>query len=289
MSRAGNFTLVFIALSGITLLAASLGMLSSGSWQLLLLALMVVLTGLPHGAMDPLIAREAGLIHGYSGLIRFGLIYLLQAMATLMAWLLVPFFALPMFLAMSAWHFSSDWKSVLPDWFRTLAGASIILAPILFWQPEVTRLFAVLSDAAIAQRLVSLLELPAALTLVTIAAAVVYYRTRLGWAGLEVVIVIVLAWALPPLVFFTLYFCGLHSPRHAADVIRHYGIKPREALLVSGLFTLIAVVFASAFFISGESGSVDDKSIRIIFIGLAALTVPHMILLAKVGKAEKSR
>ncbi len=289
MSRTDNFTLVFIALSAVTLLAALLGLLPPEPWQLLILALMVVLTGLPHGAMDPLVAREAGLIRGYAGLIRFGLVYLSQAVIMLMVWLLMPFIALPAFLAMSVWHFSSDWKNALPDWLRLLGGASIILAPVLFWQQETVRLFAILSDRVTAESIVSRLEFPAALTLAAITAAIGYYRTRLGWAGLELAAIILLAWALPPLIFFTLYFCGLHSPRHALEVVRHYGIKPLEAFLVSTLFTLLAVIFASAFFISGESGAVDDKSIRIIFIGLAALTVPHMILLSKANKVEVRR
>ena len=142
MSRVDNFSLVFVALSAVTLLAALLGMLPSAQWQLLILMLMIVLTGLPHGAMDPLIAREAGLIQGYTGLIRFGAIYLSQAVAVLMVWLLVPFIALPAFLAMSAWHFSSDWKNALPGWLRLLGGTSIIVVPILFHQAGVTRLFA---------------------------------------------------------------------------------------------------------------------------------------------------
>lgn len=275
-------------LSALTLLAALLGMLPSEQWQLLILTFMIVLTGLPHGAMDPLIAREAGLIQGNAGIIRFGVIYLSQAVAVLIVWLLVPFIALPAFLAMSAWHFSSDWKNALPNWLRLLGGTSIILVPILFQKPEVIKLFAVLSDLMIAERIVGLLELPAALSLTAIAAAVGYYRTRLGWAGLELFAIILLAWTLPPLVFFTVYFCGLHSPRHALEVVRHYGIKLREAFLVSVIFTLIAVIFAFAFFISGHSGAVDDKSIRIIFIGLAALTVPHMILLSRAAKAEIS-
>ena len=132
-------------------------------------------------------------------------------------------------------------------------------------------------------------DMTAALILAAIAAAVGFYRTRLGWAGLELIAITLLAWVLPPLIFFTIYFCGLHSPRHALEVVRHYGIEPLEAVLVSALFTLMAVIFASVFFISGESGAVDDKSIRIIFVGLAALTVPHMILLSRASKAEVSR
>ena len=286
MSRSGNFTFIFVMLSAITLLTAWMGMLPSEPWQLLILAILVVLVGLPHGALDPLIAREAGLIKGYSGFFRFGIVYLSQAVATLIFWLLLPFIALPAFLAMSAWHFAGDWKHALPDWLRILGGASIVLTPILFHQPEVSRLFTLLSDPATAASLVGLLKIPALLTLTAVTIALVLYRRRLGRAGLELIAIVALAWALPPLVFFTVYFCALHSPRHALEVVERYAIKPREAILVASVFTIMAVLFASVFFVSGEGGALDDKSIRILFVGLAALTVPHMILLSKADRAE---
>lgn len=276
-----------MTLSVASLFTAWLGLLPSEPWQILMLAVLVVLVGLPHGALDPLIAREAGLIQGYSGLFRFGVVYLSQAITTLVFWLLLPFVALPAFLAMSAWHFSGDWKHALPDWLRILGGASIILTPILFHQAEVNRLFALLSDPETAASLVQLLEIPAALTLTGVVAALIYYRGRLGRAGLELIAIAVLAWALPPLIFFTVYFCALHSPRHALEVVERYAIRPREAILVASAFTIMAVFFASLFFVSGEAAALDDKSIRILFVGLAALTVPHMILLSKAERVER--
>ena len=137
---------VFIGLAAIALAAALTNTLPSESWQLMILMVLVVIFGLPHGAMDPLVARQSGLFIDNAGLLRFSSIYLLQALAMLFFWLMFPGPALLLFLLMSAYHFSGDWKDQLPDWLRLLGGTTVVLAPLLFWPTEVTRLFSILSD-----------------------------------------------------------------------------------------------------------------------------------------------
>ena len=77
----------------------------------LLIALLigVSLFGLPHGALDPLIAQRAELWTGPLGFIAFNAAYIAIAALTVAIWLLVPAIALAGFLLISAWHFAGDW------------------------------------------------------------------------------------------------------------------------------------------------------------------------------------
>ena len=164
-----------------------------------------------------------------------------------------------------------------------------MLAPAVFHGEAVAQLFGLLSDAHTAETLAGWLRVPGVLAITGLVLAVGIFRQRMGWAGLELAAIVMLAWALPPLLYFAVYFCGLHSPRHVLEVIREYRIEVREAVGVSAVFTLLATAFAAAFFITADGAAASEKTIRILFVGLAAVTVPHMILLARTGKAQANR
>jgi Brp/Blh family beta-carotene 15,15'-monooxygenase len=100
---------------------------------------------------------------------------------------------------------------------------------------------------------------------------------------MECTAALALGLALPPLWFFTIYFCGLHSPRH---LIAHWpqvrAQRPRwTAILVLSGYTAGTVVVAVAASVLIESAPLNGTAplVRLLFIGLAALTVPHMALL----------
>jgi Brp/Blh family beta-carotene 15,15'-monooxygenase len=97
---------------------------------------------------------------------------------------------------------------------------------------------------------------------------------------------------LQPLVFFTSYFALLHSPRHLLETAEALGINSLKricrATLPIVLATLVLAVFA--YFLLPRI-RLDARLLRIVFIGLAALTVPHMLLdmLANAAKHRKER
>jgi Brp/Blh family beta-carotene 15,15'-monooxygenase len=90
------------------------------------------------------------------------------------------------------------------------------------------------------------------------------------------------AFALEPLWYFVIYFCGFHSPRH---LIAEFRTMKREtrfiAYIVMLLLTILTlgVAAVSGSHIEKYYESVDMVFYQVIFIGLAALTVPHMCLL----------
>jgi hypothetical protein len=80
--------------------------------------------------------------------------------------------------------------------------------------------------------------------------------------------------------YFAVYFCALHSIRHFTSTMRAVPNGQRAlgvAVVLSGIVTLAAVA-ATLFGPAGPVADPTEQGIRVIFIGLAALTVPHMIL-----------
>jgi len=249
--------------------------------QLAALALGVVVLGLPHGALDPMIARHAGLVHSKRSLLVFNAIYSLVVVMVVVLWWFAPVFSLAIFLAVSAWHFSGDWRFELPWWGQGIGGAGLLLLPITFHTGEVAVIFEALSGpggATLAHQLATLGGLvPAAMLAVGL-----YAAWRHQWAtAIEFAALIAIGFVAPPLVFFIVYFCLLHSPRH---ILGHFQQTPSSEhgalwrMLV--VYTLGTLVLLAPLLWLWSSLSVSETILRLVFVGLAAVTVPHMLLMA---------
>lgn len=277
-------TWLFLGFGTISLLLAQQTALAfSGQTLILVLAAAVVLTGLPHGALDPWVAWRAGLWRTRWGFVAFNLAYVGVAAGVLGVWLLAPGPSLALFLAISAWHFGGDWRQSLNVWGRAAAGSALLALPALAAPAEVSAVFTVLAGpeggvlagwlgmvapwlaaAAAAFALLAVRQSPAA-------------AIELGAAG-------VLALLLPPLVFFLVYFCTLHSPRHLRIAAQSADSCQRRRMTgVALIYTLLTLAVAAIAW-PWLGGSVASSSapeatlVRMLFIGLAALTWPHMVV-----------
>ena len=103
----------------------------------------------------------------------------------------------------------------------------------------------------------------------------------------ELLILTVCAISFEPLWYFIAYFCGLHSPRHLITEFRTMRKETRFAAYVVMLALTILTLGIAA--VSGSHlekyyANIDLAIYQVIFIGLAALTVPHMCLLEWAAK-----
>ena len=102
---------------------------------------------------------------------------------------------------------------------------------------------------------------------------------------------IILNFFLSPILAFTLYFCFLHSIRHSIYLIfeldKSFQTGAKEIYkaipltLVTGLMFLLTIFFLNNFY------SLDDAIYKVIFIGLASLTFPHILLEYLLEKMKK--
>jgi Brp/Blh family beta-carotene 15,15'-monooxygenase len=249
--------------------------------QVLILVVLVALVGLPHGALDPVVAWRAHLWRTPKGLIYFLSAYVALAGLTLGLWMVWPGLALAAFLAYSAWHFSADWQETLPRPLAVSGGALVIAGPSLFHRTETADLFALLANESIAQGLTTFLPWVAMAALMGTATAIASNIKRDRATAIELALLASCVAVLPPLLFFLVYFCGLHSPRHLLHALE--GLRPRLAIGVGGLFTALAVAGGILALWFMPSASLTQQSIQLVFTGLAVLTVPHMLLIERVA------
>ena len=242
----------------------------------------LVLLGVPHGAVDHRVARPLLIPRlGRAWFAVFAALYLGLAALILGLWLLAPALSLMAFLAVSTLHFGTEdaeGRGVVATLAR--GGAPIALA--ILWHPERTeRFFATLGGTPSSFAALQL----AAWAWVPVAAAFAWRLLRRRGARGEWIEIGALALAfaaLPPLMAFAFYFLVVHSPRHMAELAARHArwdaargwrwAATRAVPLSLATLALGIMVFRAL------DGSIEERFLRTVFWGLAALTVPHMIL-----------
>ncbi|MEB0136665.1 Brp/Blh family beta-carotene 15,15'-dioxygenase [Actimicrobium sp. CCC2.4] len=255
----------------------------AGPATLLLLAGLILLLGVPHGAFDPLFAQRLHALSGLRDWCLFTLAYTVPALLVALLWQTAPGLFLGGFLLLSLLHFSGDPEAGSSFFFRLVYGGLVIVLPALLHTDEVARLFGMLAGQEAAATLAGWLHvLSWPWLLATWMAILSSLRTR-SQAALEMLAVAVLAVAASPLVAFTVFFCAMHGARHLLRTLAHAGpVAARSVVRFAVLPMLaVAVLFAAAFWFWRDV-ALEERLIRLIFIGLAALTVPHMALIERV-------
>lgn len=248
------------------------------------LAAAFVMSGLPHGAMDLWISRDAGYWASWGTFAAFHIAYIACAALCFLLFSVWEPLALLAFLSFSIVHFSEDWPETIPRPVCLLLSFCTIALPFLAHPQDVADIFSVMIGQESAQTQANLDGLSQYLPMVITAS--LGSVAVLDWRQLTLPIAVFAgAFFLPPLIFFGLYFALWHSPLHLyrhADLI---GSASRKSVLVA--YAFIAAGIAGAITLlalpSITSLSISDHIIRIIFWSLAALTVPHMILLSRTG------
>ena len=108
----------------------------------------------------------------------------------------------------------------------------------------------------------------------------------------EIAILSLLFAILPPLVGFSIYFCLIHSIRHfaamrtmLADTISKFQIT-RTTVLFSAMCWAVGLIILAQ---QSSNVGVEPALLQVIFIGLAALTMPHMMLVDGYVEYQKSQ
>ena len=257
--------------------------------------LAVVFIGLPHGAMDGALAIHLGWMNRPTKAATFLLAYVGLAALVVGMWMVVPTVGFLMFLAISMFHFGRG--DIVPrtkehELAEVLMRGGLVLAGIsLFHRSEVDSIFEVLIGSN-TEIVWLFLQAIGVLTLVLIPYAMLSKskQERIE-ASFEVIGLLALFAIAPPLLGFAIYFCGVHSVRH----FKHMGTMLKSTLQQFQV-TRTTVIFSlmtwavGLLVLANQSASVglEPALLQVIFIGLAALTVPHMILVDGIANHEQS-
>ncbi|WP_419727996.1 Brp/Blh family beta-carotene 15,15'-dioxygenase [Lichenicola sp.] len=250
--------------------------------QILTALLVIIALGVPHGALDGELAREA-LRPGFGRIwfLVFSTPYLLLAGLVLISWQVAPTATLVAFFAASVWHFGSE-ETSSPSTVEILARGGLPIGMAVLAHPVATAsLFATISHTTMAQP-------PAWMWFGSLAwlgyAGLWAGRCAAAGTGNRLILPGVLACvflALPPLTAFAIYFVCIHAPAHTRAVItdRMRGRRVhdvRSAVLLSLPVTALTLILGAALW-PLYSGPPDQRLLSLTIQGLAALTLPHML------------
>ena len=246
----------------------------------------VILIGLPHGAFDGAIAACLGQAKRPIILVRFIALYVALAGFVVWLWLAFPVPSLIGFLTISIIHFGLGDARAGPGWFRyvqAVAHGGVVVAGISrSHRLEVDTIFGYLvgGDAAMAW-----IAIDMASVMILLALAIYAWRALLEpkWRQgfFEATLLLLMLIVVPPLVGFALYFCCVHSARHLCSIWTVVKVAfPRNMLFAGAILFTVASwgIGAVTFWWCTNFMAVESALLRVVFIGLAALTVPHMIL-----------
>lgn len=251
--------------------------------QLLILSPVILVMGVPHGALDVIFARQYVGVRSVAGWSLFGFSYIAAATFVVGFWWITPGIFLAAFLLISIFHFSGDPEGETSVLFRTLYGGSVILCPLIIHAEQVTGIFALVVGFADAQMIVLTLNWAAWPWMVAIGLVSIAGMQRQPLSSFELVSVAALMTLAPPLTGFTLFFCGMHSARHVLRTHAYSKEKSYSALLMLAFIPMsitVAGVISAWWLFDGTQ--LDERLTQLIFVGLASLTVPHMVVVEKV-------
>jgi len=288
---------VFCGLALAWAVASGAGIRLAPLYELWAAGALIALLGMPHGAFDVVFARRLFGVVGAQGWALFSLLYIGLAAAVVAVWWVAPTFFLCAFLACSALHFGAD-PAAGTSWLaRGLYGGAVIVLPAWWHGAELQQLLGLVAGPASAALVAPVLGQMAAPWLAGLALAAVLLARTSRLAAAELAALAALSLAAPPLVAFTVYFCAMHSPRHVLRTLAGFS-RPeirhawRMAMWPTLAVLVVAVVLAAAGRtalegIDGRSGGpvMPAWAMQIIFVGLAALTLPHMVLLERARRA----
>ena len=264
---------------------------------------LILTVGVSHGALDDIKGYKVLKFYKVKNKLVFYLSYISLSLLVMFIWILFPTIALVLFLIIAAYHFGREdcWslpikKSNLNSIKFFLKGSLVILAPLWLSFEETILLFNTLGvknqefynflSFLNLNKLFSLLILLSILSNILINREL-KYLTGFAW---EIICILALYSAFNPLIAFTIYFCFLHSLRHTASLKHEFNINIQEFIKKAWPLTLTTSIlfFFGIYILTGfQNVPIDSSIINVIFIGLASLTFPHILLEYLLEKNEK--
>ena len=274
-----------------------------------LICLILILTiGVSHGSLDHIKGKKLLNILKLENIIIFYLTYILIAITIILIWNLIPSISLIIFLIIASFHFGKEDTQFLINeysYFNNflffLKGSLIILSPMYFHFDETISIFKLLLiENETFYSSLSFIESNKVLyvgiilsSLSSIFLFVKDYELKKFTIFFDYFSILILNYCFSPLLAFTIYFCFLHSIRHSITLVfelnkndLNEGFKMFAFKATPLTFIAIVLCIVSIYFLNNNY-NFDSSILKVIFIGLASLTFPHILLEYFLQKYEK--
>ena len=229
----------------------------------------------------------------------FYLSYLLVGALTILIWLVFPKLLLFLFLIIAAFHFGKEDSEFINqkknfELIYFFKGSLIITSPLFFHKEETITIFETL-NFYISNNLIISNEILFIFILLSLISGIILSLNKSIEAKslllMDYLSVLILNYFLNPIIAFTIYFCFLHSIRHSISLIRELNKNLKKGLPVfikkAFPLTILTILgYVVSISILNNYNEFNETIYRAIFIGLASLTFPHILLEYLIEKNE---
>ena len=274
-----------------------------------LICLFLILSiGISHGSLDNIKGRKLFQILKINNFSIFYFSYILISLIVIILWVFAPYISLIVFLIVASYHFGKEDSQFLiiensyyNQFLFFLKGSLIIFAPMYFHFEETIFIFKLLLiENETFYNFLDLMEsnkITLYCIIISSLANILLFNKNLELKKLAIFLdyfsILIINYYFSPLVAFTIYFCFLHSIRHSIslmseldenDLSNGFKIFVKKA---SPLTIITAIFFVIGLYLVNNTYNFDNAIFKIIFIGLASLTFPHILLEYLIEKNEK--
>ncbi len=267
----------------------------------LIISLFLILTiGISHGSLDHIKGKKLIKYFGFKSMTIFYLGYLFIGVITILIWLIFPKLLLFLFLIVAAYHFGKEDSEFINqkkkfELIYFLKGSLIITSPLFFHKEETLVIFETL-NFYISNNLIISKDILFILILLSFVSGIILslnksFEVR-SLLLMDYLSILILNYFLNPIIAFTIYFCFLHSIRHSISLIRELNKNLKKGLPVFikkafplTILTILGYVLSIS--ILNNYNEFNETIYRVIFIGLASLTFPHILLEYLIEKNEQ--
>tara|TARA_B100000989_G_scaffold276993_1_gene237624 strand:- start:97 stop:915 length:819 start_codon:yes stop_codon:yes gene_type:complete len=249
--------------------------------------LLIFFIGLPHGSFDGAVASLVGFSNKIQ-FFQFLFYYITLFFLVILFWLYFPIVALTIFILMTVLHFGlCDWTNFKINKFKYSIsftyGMTIIFGIIFFNENQSFLIFEYLTNDKI-YMFQNFFFIPYFLTSLSIIYFIYLslFEKKLRKGVIEIFFLLLIFYFFDPLLSFAIYFCFFHTYKHLKHLIKniYLNLTNKKFVIYSTLvFTLISWLggIGIVYYLI-QNFSLYESILKVIFIGLAALTLPHMLL-----------
>ena len=248
---------------------------------------LIFFIGLPHGSFDGAVASLVG-YKSKRDFIKFLIYYLLLFFFVIFFWLKFPIVSLITFLAITILHFGlCDWSFYKIKNYKlatTLTyGMTVIFGIIYFNEEESFKIFEYLTN----KNIYYVKDYIFIFYILTIFSIIYFiflsiFEKKLRKGIIELSFLLLIFYIFDPLLSFTIYFCFFHTFKHLKQLIENiYEYLPNKKFVLFSTLSFTLISWLGGILIVlylAQNFSYYESIIKVIFIGLAALTLPHMLL-----------
>ena len=268
---------------------------------LILCFFLILSIGISHGALDNLKGKKLLKILKFKSIFVFYIGYITLSLFVILCWILIPTLTLTIFLGVACYHFGKEdtdflvkKKSFFVNLLFTLKGSIIIISPLLFNFQDTADIFKLLNfDISIFG--INQIFLYSILFLSFSSNIALSFNQESDFKSLimmDFISILILNFFLSPILAFTIYFCFLHSLRHSFSLIFELSksFKRGTIMFIKKALPLTittVMIYMISFYYLNNLFVIDETIYKLIFIGLASLTFPHILLEYLIEKNEK--